>query len=108
MLSFIVIVVVFGTIKSASSNLDAEKLNWRCYSKVFDENFRNPYPNVTRYYSTLVNQPSFKKVMDDVELCKEAIKYSGKCMSSSTASVIYTTESSLTNYSYSQCCLTLS
>jgi hypothetical protein len=43
--------------------------------QLFDEAFRKPYPNVTRYFLTLVNQPEFKKVLGEVKLAKETMKY---------------------------------
>lgn len=46
--------------------------------QLFDEEFRKPFPNVTRYFMTLVNQPEFKKVLGDVSLAKEAAKYTPK------------------------------
>ncbi|KAK9809891.1 hypothetical protein WJX72_001136 [[Myrmecia] bisecta] len=44
------------------------------FSKVFDPEFRKPFPNVTRYFTTCVNQPAFKRVIKEVELCKEPMK----------------------------------
>jgi len=38
---------------------------------VFDPGFRKPFPNVTRWYLTVVNQPHAKKVMGHVELCEK-------------------------------------
>lgn len=43
-------------------------------TKVFDPAFRKPFPHVERYFTTLVNNPHFKKVMGAVELCKTAAK----------------------------------
>lgn len=42
---------------------------------VFDEEFTKPFPNLKRYYTTLVNQPEFKKVIGVAEFCKTAMKY---------------------------------
>jgi len=44
---------------------------YRLYSMVFDPGFRKPFPNVTRWYLTVVNQPHAKKVMGHVELCEK-------------------------------------
>jgi len=44
---------------------------FRLYSMVFDPGFRKPFPNVTRWYLTVVNQPHSKKVMGAVELCEK-------------------------------------
>lgn len=46
--------------------------------QLFDEEFRKPFPNVTRYFMTVVNQPEFKKVMGEVSLAKETAKYTPK------------------------------
>lgn len=47
-------------------------------NQVFDPKFRESFPHVERYFMTMVNQPAFKKVMGDVELCKERMKKTGK------------------------------
>jgi len=47
---------------------------YRLYSMVFDPGFRKPFPNVTRWYLTVVNQPNAKKVMGHIcekELCEK-------------------------------------
>jgi len=41
------------------------------YSKVFDRAYRQSFPNVTRWFETVVNQPNFKKVQDEVHLCEK-------------------------------------
>lgn len=46
--------------------------------QLFDEEFRKAFPNVTRYFMTVVNQPEFKKVMGEVSLAKETAKYTPK------------------------------
>jgi len=38
---------------------------------VFDVAFRKPYPNVTRWFTTVINQPNFAKVVGNVELCQK-------------------------------------
>ncbi|EIE21308.1 glutathione S-transferase [Coccomyxa subellipsoidea C-169] len=48
------------------------------YTKLFDEAFRKDFPNVQRWFLTLVNQPEFKKVMGEVALAKEALTYQAK------------------------------
>ncbi|CAL8463238.1 g2772 [Coccomyxa elongata] len=48
------------------------------YTKLFDEAFRKDFPNVQRWFLTLVNQPAFKNVMGDVVLAKETMKYTPK------------------------------
>ena len=44
---------------------------------ILDEPFRKPYPCVTRWFLTCVNQPEFMKVVGEVVLCKKALKASG-------------------------------
>lgn len=46
--------------------------------QLFDEAFRKDFPNVQRWFLTLVNQPEFKKVMGEVALAKETMKYEAK------------------------------
>ena len=47
-------------------------------AQLFDEAFRNDFPNVQRWFLTLANQPAFKKVMGEVVLAKETLKYTPK------------------------------
>lgn len=44
-------------------------------SQVFDPEFRAGFPNVTRWYSTVANQPIFKEVAGEVKFIDEAPKY---------------------------------
>ena len=46
--------------------------------QVFDESFAKEFPAVTRWFMTLVHQPQFAKVMGEVEMAKEPMKYDGK------------------------------
>jgi elongation factor 1-gamma len=48
------------------------------YRLVFDADFRKPYPNVNRWFSTLVNQPQFKDVLGNVVLCDKAAQFDAK------------------------------
>lgn len=41
------------------------------YKLVFDPNFRKPFPNVTRWFTTLVNQPNFAKIVGEVTLSEK-------------------------------------
>ena len=41
---------------------------------IMDDPFRKPYPCVTRWFLTCVNQPEFSKVVGEVALCKKALK----------------------------------
>ena len=43
-----------------------------------DAGFRQPFPNVTRWFVTLVNQPEFKAVLGDVTLCSKMAQFDGK------------------------------
>jgi len=44
---------------------------YRLYAMVFDPGFRKPFPNVTRWYLTVLNQPQAIKVVGAVELCEK-------------------------------------
>ncbi|KAJ8338439.1 hypothetical protein SKAU_G00374050 [Synaphobranchus kaupii] len=51
------------------------------YKQVLDPAFRQPFPNVTRWFVTCINQPQFKAVLGEVKLCEkmaqfDAIKFS--------------------------------
>jgi elongation factor 1-gamma len=41
------------------------------YEHVCDCNNRKPYPNVNRWFTTLVNQPEFKAVIGDFKICEK-------------------------------------
>jgi len=41
------------------------------YMKVLDSGFRKPYPHVTRWFMTVVNQHEAKSVIGDVKLCEK-------------------------------------
>jgi elongation factor 1-gamma len=38
------------------------------YKSVLDPNFRKPFPNLNRWFVTVVNQPNFVKVLGEVQL----------------------------------------
>jgi len=42
------------------------------YSTVFDANFRKAIPNVNRWFTTVINQPNFKKVVPNFEIVEKA------------------------------------
>ena len=46
--------------------------------QVFDESFAKQFPAVTRWFMTLVHQPQFSKVIGDVEIPKQPMKYDPK------------------------------
>ncbi|KAG0201324.1 Elongation factor 1-gamma [Mortierella sp. GBA30] len=45
------------------------------FKVVFDASFRKDYPALTRWFTTIVNQPNFKAVAGDFTLCETALKY---------------------------------
>jgi len=45
------------------------------YKQVMDANFRAPFVNVNRWFTTMINQPQVKKVIGDVELCTTMAKF---------------------------------
>jgi len=47
----------------------------RGYEFVFGAEFRNKYPNLTRWYTLIANFPSFKAVAGEPEFIAEAVKY---------------------------------
>jgi len=44
---------------------------YRLYKMVFEPTYRKAFPNVTRWYLTVVNQPNVKSVIGEVELCEK-------------------------------------
>ncbi|RPB25346.1 elongation factor EF-1 gamma subunit [Terfezia boudieri ATCC MYA-4762] len=47
----------------------------RGYTLVFDPEFRAEFPNMNRWWETVVNQPYFKEVVGELKFIDEAIKY---------------------------------
>ncbi|CAB4378332.1 unnamed protein product [Rhizophagus irregularis] len=45
------------------------------FKLVLDAGYRKGHPNLTRWYTTLINQPSFKKVLGDITLADVAVEY---------------------------------
>lgn len=43
--------------------------------QVFDKSFRSSHPNVTRWFSLIVNQDAYKSVFGDYKFIDEAVKY---------------------------------
>lgn len=41
------------------------------YKYVLDPEYRKPFVNVNRWFTTLINQPEFKAVLGNVELCSK-------------------------------------
>ena len=48
------------------------------YQHVADAAFRQPFANLNRWFTTLVNHPSFKKVVGEVVLVEKAVEVSVK------------------------------
>ena len=48
------------------------------YRFVFDAQFRKPFQNVNRWFSTIVNQPNVAAVVGSVQLCEKAGAEGGK------------------------------
>lgn len=48
------------------------------FLQVLEPSFRQPYPNVTRWFVTCVNQPQFKAVLGEVKLCEKMAQFDGK------------------------------
>jgi hypothetical protein len=40
--------------------------------------YRKPYGNVTRWFTTVVNQPNVKKVVGSFTLCEKMAQFDGK------------------------------
>lgn len=47
----------------------------RGYQYVFDKKFREDFPNTTRWFETITNQPTWKAVIERAIMIDEAIKY---------------------------------
>jgi len=47
---------------------------WLGYTKMFDPEFRKPFPNVLRFWQTLAAQPQFSKVVGSWSLPTEVVK----------------------------------
>lgn len=45
---------------------------------MLEPSFRQPYPNVTRWFVTCVNQPQFKAVLGEVKLCEKMAQFDGE------------------------------
>jgi len=48
------------------------------YTHVLEPAFRAPYVNVTRWFTTLVNQPQFNAVVGEVVLCEKMAQFDAK------------------------------
>ena len=50
------------------------------YKSVFDPAFIAPFKNVTRWFTTCINQPNFKSVIGTFEFCQKATVYDPKAV----------------------------
>lgn len=48
------------------------------YQYVLEPAFRQSYVNTNRWFTTLINQPNFKKVIGDFRLCEKMAQFDGK------------------------------
>uniref|UniRef100_A0AAR2KZR9 Elongation factor 1-gamma n=1 Tax=Pygocentrus nattereri TaxID=42514 RepID=A0AAR2KZR9_PYGNA len=48
------------------------------YKQVLEPAFRQPYPNVNRWFVTCINQPQFKAVLGEVKLCEKMAQFDAK------------------------------
>uniref|UniRef100_A0A674GQ05 Eukaryotic translation elongation factor 1 gamma n=1 Tax=Taeniopygia guttata TaxID=59729 RepID=A0A674GQ05_TAEGU len=48
------------------------------YKQVLDPAFRGPFGNVTRWFLTCLNQPQFKAVLGEVQLCQRMAQFDAK------------------------------
>ncbi|CAG0888836.1 unnamed protein product [Darwinula stevensoni] len=48
------------------------------YTHVLDPKFRESFKNVTRWFTTMVNQPQVKKVIGEVTLCQKMAEFDSK------------------------------
>ncbi|NXU18336.1 EF1G factor, partial [Pardalotus punctatus] len=48
------------------------------YKQVLDPSFRGPFGNVTRWFLTCLNQPQFKAVLGEVQLCQRMAQFDAK------------------------------
>jgi elongation factor 1-gamma len=48
------------------------------YKQVLDPNFRKPFLNVTRWFTTVINQPNAKEVLGSVTLCSKMAEFDAK------------------------------
>merc|ERR1711978_526067 len=48
------------------------------YQHVMDPEFRKPFGNTNRWFTTIVNQPEVKKVIGDFKLCVKMAQFDAK------------------------------
>merc|ERR1711953_1100996 len=57
------------------------------YKQVLEPAFRKPFVNVTRWFTTVINQPNVKAVLGQVNLCAKMAEFDAKNLPSSLARV---------------------
>ncbi|KAF8427275.1 elongation factor EF-1 gamma subunit [Tirmania nivea] len=63
------------TEKLTLADIFAASIVGRGYELVFDPEFRVEFPNMTRWWETVVNQPYFKEAVGEKKVINEAVKY---------------------------------
>lgn len=48
------------------------------FQHVFDAEFREPYKNLHRWFTTMINQPQVKAVIGDFQLCTKMVVFDNK------------------------------
>ncbi|KAL2077443.1 hypothetical protein ACEWY4_026947 [Coilia grayii] len=48
------------------------------YKQVLEPAFRQPYPNLNRWFTTCINQPQFKAILGEVKLCDKMAQFDAK------------------------------
>ncbi len=48
------------------------------YQYVLDAKFREPFGNVNRWFTTIINQQNFKACLGEFHLCEKELEYSGE------------------------------
>lgn len=46
--------------------------------QVLEPSFRQPFVNVNRWFVTCLNQPQFKAVLGEVQLCEKMAQFDGE------------------------------
>ena len=50
------------------------------YQWVMEPAFRSPFPNVNRWFETVINQPQVKRALPaDFKMCEKMAQFDGKC-----------------------------
>lgn len=66
------------------------------YQWVMEPAFRSPYPNVNKWFETVVSQPEVKKALPEFKLCEKMAQFD--CKSCTTVCAMYSISSSLPGY----------